>query len=296
MPHSNDDARAPTQEARALPELPCAAVTGGPTSLSDLRRAVIADVHARQRSERAEVDGALQAALGRAADELGGLVEPESVRYWLLGAHYGSPLALAPRTEPDGAVRDDALAESERQLTYLYATKQRLAAIPSDRIVPVQTAPAEGLARLADALPEALADDLDTPRALAEVQSFAVAVNALCDAAARKKGRINASALAEAEAGFALIEARLGLVGEAPAPLLRRVRDRRARARGLDLARVEQLIGERARARAQKDFAAADALQQRLLSLGVSLVDAVDGTTAWTLRDAPDEGEAGEPG
>ena len=153
-------------------------------------------------------------------------------------------------------------------------------------MVPVQTAPAEGLARLADALPEALEDGLDTRRALAEVQAFAVAVNALCDTAGRKKGRINASALAEAEAGFAIIEALLGLVGEEPAPLLRRVRDRRARARGLELAQVEQLIGERARARAQKDFAAADALQQRLLALGVSLIDAADGTTSWTLRDA----------
>jgi len=48
---------------------------------------------------------------------------------------------------------------------------------------------------------------------------------------------------------------------------------------------VEQLLEERQRARAEKDFATADALRARLLAAGIAVEDTPDGPL-WTLKDA----------
>jgi cysteinyl-tRNA synthetase len=47
---------------------------------------------------------------------------------------------------------------------------------------------------------------------------------------------------------------------------------------------VDELIAERAQARARRDFAAADAVRARLLTAGVLVEDTRDGAT-WTLKD-----------
>jgi cysteinyl-tRNA synthetase len=48
---------------------------------------------------------------------------------------------------------------------------------------------------------------------------------------------------------------------------------------------VDQLLAERAQARAQKDFAAAGAVRARLLVAGIAIEDTPDGPV-WTLKDA----------
>jgi cysteinyl-tRNA synthetase len=131
-------------------------------------------------------------------------------------------------------------------------------------------------------LRSALEDDLDTPRALDVLSTFLAAANALCDAAMAKQGRVNASAVEAAEAGLDAIEALLGLGTTPPDALLVRIRDRRARARALDVGRVQQRIAQRAARRAERDFEAADQIQAELHALGVRLHDGPDGTS-WSL-------------
>jgi len=47
---------------------------------------------------------------------------------------------------------------------------------------------------------------------------------------------------------------------------------------------VDDLLAQRADARAHRDFAAADAIRDRLLAAGVVVEDTRDGAT-WTLKD-----------
>jgi cysteinyl-tRNA synthetase len=63
-----------------------------------------------------------------------------------------------------------------------------------------------------------------------------------------------------------------------------RIRTRRIQLRGLDPARVEARVLDRSAARADKDFARADAIRAELAQQGVELQDVPgDGTTTWRV-------------
>jgi cysteinyl-tRNA synthetase len=278
-----------TQATRTLargeaPAPACADTSGGPAQLGELRHAVISDVLQRLLpAHKVQASGALAASLNRLSrDDLRDACEPEALRFFLLTAHYRAPLPLTPDREPVAGVEYPQLDDSERRLAYLYAAKRRFLELPPERIIAVQTAPASSLATLPDALTQALENDLDTPLALAEVQEFAIAINALCDAALRKKGHVNASAVESVQAGLSTIAGLLGIGGETPSAFLLRVRNRRARRLGIDVAAVDATVARRSAARLAKDFVTGDRLQAELLARGISLLDGVQGTS-WTL-------------
>ncbi|QFR31865.1 cysteine--tRNA ligase [Ancylobacter sp. TS-1] len=110
--------------------------------------------------------------------------------------------------------------------------------------------------RPAPAVLEALADDLNTPKAIAEM-------HALKDHAGKK-----------ALAGT------LAFLGFAPGPL-RDWQASRAPALALPEAEIEARIHERIEARRNRDWAASDRIRDELLALGVALKDNKDGTTSW---------------
>lgn len=289
MPLSLFDPRTQTLQpfsAGPLPRPLCGPTDGPSPGLGTLRQAVIDDLLRRLSGETpapaTDSDGEdLPTLAAREARALGETYAPSTLRHWALTVHYREPLRL----EGDAGVtpaRYLALDESERSVGYLAATKQRLATLPEARILPVQSAPADALIALPDALEQALEQDLDTPAALSAVASFLAAVNALCDAALRKQGRVNASAVDAARAGLRTVETALGLGTEPPGPLLARLRNLRARRQGVDVAAIDAAVAKRAAARASKDFATADALQSELLEQGITLLDGPSGTT-WTF-------------
>jgi cysteinyl-tRNA synthetase len=203
----------------------------------------------------------------------------EITRYVWLNTQYRAPLGLDDTGEA-GLVA--LLNQAEQQLEYLYATKKRLSELPKERIIEVQTAPALGLTDLPYALGSALDNDLDIALALTHAHAFLKAVNELCDAALRKQGKVNRSAVQAAEEGLSTIKGLLGLGTEDPSRFLRRVRDRRAHARGIDIDQVEAKIQARVKARTNKDFSRADQLQSELTADGIVLLDHARGTE-WTL-------------
>ncbi|MFO0695791.1 MAG: cysteine--tRNA ligase [Polyangiales bacterium] len=209
--------------------------------------------------------------------------EPEAVRYFVMTVHYRSPLALDWELDDAGNVRRfPQFEDAERRVEYLYGTKRRLASLPAERVVDVDTKAPTEIAGFPAALAAALDDDLNMPIALAAIAGFLAAVNELCDGALRKKGKAARSHVEDARRGFEAIEARLGLGAEDPGAVLERIRDRRALARGVSKAMVEERIVARAEARGRKDFAAADAVRDELAALGVELLDGADGTS-WTI-------------
>jgi cysteinyl-tRNA synthetase len=66
--------------------------------------------------------------------------------------------------------------------------------------------------------------------------------------------------------------------------VLRRIRDRRAAAKGLEAAWIEERIAARADARKSRDFEEADRIRQELAARGVELLDGAEGT-GWTIAD-----------
>ena len=172
-------------------------------------------------------------------------VQPgEAVRYALLAAHYRSPLDWSPAI----------LAAARQALDRLYRSME--GEVDEDGEA---EPPAEFL--------EALADDLNTPVALAALHGLAK--------------RINQSAGAEAAGLRARLRAAgacLGLLGHAPAAWFQ------DSAAGLEPAAIEERLAARTAARERGDYAAADAIREQLAAAGV-LIEDTDAGPVWRRAD-----------
>jgi cysteinyl-tRNA synthetase len=173
----------------------------------------------------------------------------ETLRYLLLSAHYRQPLDWS----------ESELDRSKRTLDRLYAVL---------RDASYAFGPFTADERPSEALLDALRDDLNTPVALAEFNSSA---RLLANAQNRED--------AQKAAGILLAGANLlGLLQSAPEEWFGSGVD------DDDAAEIEALIEKRNAARADRDFATADAIRDQLTSMGIMLEDA-GGVTRWRRKD-----------
>jgi cysteinyl-tRNA synthetase len=172
----------------------------------------------------------------------------EVLRFMLLKAHYRQPLDWSP----------SALEQVRRTLDGLYGTLRDLTDIAATRD--------ENLPADFDA---ALADDLNTPEALAALSRLAET--------ARKATNIQDKKAAKG----ALLSAGefLGLLQQDPAAWFQQSTS----ATQIDSAWVERLLDERSNARKCRDFASADRIRDELAAKGVVIEDGPQGAR-WKLE------------
>ncbi|HHN72998.1 MAG TPA: cysteine--tRNA ligase, partial [Thermopetrobacter sp.] len=158
----------------------------------------------------------------------------EALRLNMLRTHYRAPIDWTRK----------GLEESRRVLDKWYRAVGDVApaAAPDEAVV------------------AALCDDLNTPKAIAELHRL------------QREGRA-----AELKASAAL----LGLLPMSGAQWEEATRT--AAAGDIDAAEVERLIAERSAARARRDWATADRIRDELAGRGIVLKDGPEGTT-WEVR------------
>lgn len=170
--------------------------------------------------------------------------DPEVVRFFILRAHYRSPLNYS----------DQHLAEAKNALTRLYMALRDLnsAATAIDWQSPH-----------AGRFKAAMDDDFNTPEALAVLFELANEVN--------KHRRAELAGQLKALAGV------LGLLHRHPDEFLRTTSA--ASDSVYSEARIEAMIRERLEARHAKDYKRADAIRDELKAAGILLEDTPQGTT-----------------
>ncbi|MBU3724809.1 MAG: cysteine--tRNA ligase [Burkholderiaceae bacterium] len=188
--------------------------------------------------------------------------DPEVVRFFILRAHYRSPLNYS-----------DAHLEDARQgLDRLY-TALAGAGITNHCVSTVDVIDMRALAmdfahqpavvRSIIAFSQAMDDDFNTP----------VAIAALFDLATEANKAENAEEKLEIAQLLRRMALSLGLLERSPIDF------QQAGVQALDRSRIEGLIAERAAAKAAKDYARADKIRADLLAQGVLLEDGPGGTT-----------------
>ncbi|WP_336646485.1 cysteine--tRNA ligase [Microbacterium sp. USHLN186] len=192
--------------------------------------------------------------------------DPLVVRYALAAAHYRSSLDLS----------ESSFAEADAALARIRSFLERAARLPAEVAWTAGRSDDDDGEPSAEMLPAAFAtamdDDLGIPQALAVLHETVRAGNSMLDA-----GR-------SADAQFAAMQVRemAGALGIDPlAPEWATDADAGAEASALD-ALVQTMITQRAQARADKDWAAADRIRDAVGAAGITLEDTPDGTH-WSI-------------
>jgi cysteinyl-tRNA synthetase len=171
---------------------------------------------------------------------------PEALRWALLASHYRQPLAWS----------DEVVAAARSALDTLYGALLRAGEVSASTEEP------------SPAFLAALDDDLNTPRANAEL--FALAGRLETGSPAERalaKGQLLAGG---ALTGFLQADPQAWFHGGADPALT---------------ARIEALIAERIAARTAKDWPRADAIRAELTALNVEVMDSADGAS-WKLKES----------
>ena len=166
--------------------------------------------------------------------------DAEVVRFFILRAHYRSPLNYS----------DAHLDDAKSALTRLYTALKQ---------APQNVAPLDWNQPAAKAFKAAMDDDFNTPEALAVLFELATAAN---------RGNVDAAQLLRNLGGV------LGLLQRNSTDFLKAG----AVATGLSEAEIDAMIVARRAARAAKDFAESDRIRDALLAAGIVLEDGAGGT------------------
>ncbi len=201
--------------------------------------------------------------------------EPEVLRLFLLSRHYRSPIDFS------AAGMEDAEKNAKRQYETLARLTAELAlpAPAGGKLAPEARAEFETLAAARN---EALDDDLNTAAALGHANGLFRLAGRILDDKALRKNAGGRELLGDIHKEILALGVVLGLWQQEPAAFLTNLRAGRIARKGIDTARVEQLMETRNQAKAAKDFAAADAVRAELAALGVDVRD-TPGGVVWDI-------------
>ncbi len=201
-------------------------------------------------------------------------VDPEALRFFFLSTHYRHPLGFS----------DKGLADAEQRMEYFYETLRKVDERVAGKDFGKGALHGEP-GRFLTEFESQMDDDFNSAGALGALSGLFAQMNELTDKPPVKDKALVGRTLQALRENVRKVSGVLGLFEDEPAQWLLRRRDRAVKERGLDVAKVEQLIQARNDARKAKNFAEADRVREELKSLGVEIMDTAGGTV-WKVAPA----------
>ena len=196
--------------------------------------------------------------------------DAEVLRFFLLSAHYRSPIDFS-----DQNLKDAELG-MERIYKALAGIDERLAAGVEPAEAAVCPELEEKCAAIAGRFREAMDDDFNTALALGHLFDLVRSINKDLPNASREL-------LSRVKEAVATIASVLGVCDSPPASFLQRIKERKSSEMELPVEEIERLIVERAEARKAKNFKRGDEIRDELLAKNVVLLDSAQGTS-WKVK------------
>jgi cysteinyl-tRNA synthetase len=209
--------------------------------------------------------------------------DPESLRFFILSAHYRSPLDFSDQN------LDEAQAGLERIYACLASMDDILNKTPhSTDIAVIENVSQVGLElqeKIDQFVPrfvEAMDDDFNAAQALGIIFETVRSANRFI-AETKEITPLSLSMIAHVRHLFVEAGNVLGLFVSTPATWLAAIKAAKMGQIGITPEDIMQLIAERAEARAARDFKRSDEIRDLLLAKGIQLLDSPQGTT-WDVK------------
>ena len=219
---------------------------------------------------------------------------PTALRWMLLGTHYRAPINYTQRALEEASDRlyylYQTLVESKDALVDAQAKDAETAGETKAKPKPPTGIAAEGIELAAEttaAVDSALADDLNTPLAIASLSAPLKTLNDLVSTKKGKKAVGRSVALSDLIAAVETTLESVGLPREGGEGLLEELRELTLRRAGLTRDDVDAAVAARAEARAAKDFAESDRIRDEFGAKGVALMDG--GNQVWRPATVVDD-------
>ena len=197
--------------------------------------------------------------------------DPEVVRFFILTAHYRSPIDFS----------DQNLKEAQTGLTRFYEALNSASEVLKQSKVPGENK--DEAKRLEDQFRSAMDDDFNTAQAIGFLFEGVRLINRLMAEKKFLKKPESVSMVNSLRKTILELGDVLGLLGSNPKEWLRKKNLKGLMEIGLTENEVKQLISERLEAKRNKDFERADQIRDDLSRKGIELLDTVEETT-WKVK------------
>ncbi|ESW08987.1 hypothetical protein PHAVU_009G091200 [Phaseolus vulgaris] len=202
------------------------------------------------------------------------IYHPLALRYFLMSAHYRSPVNYS----------NIQLESASDRIFYIYETLYECESFLNqhDQTIRKDSTPPDTLNiidKFHDVFLTSMSDDLHTPVVLAGMSDPLKSINDLLHTRKGKKQKFRIESLAALEKSIGDVLTVLGLMPASYSEVLQQLKEKALKRANLTEEKVLQKIEERAAARIEKEYAKSDAIRKDLAILGITLMDSPNGTT-----------------
>ena len=209
--------------------------------------------------------------------------DPEVVRFFIISAHYRSPIDFSDQN------LEDAKAGLSRFYELLRVADELLEKMPvpdkanCPAIEDSERGVYDRIELLDERFAEAMDDDFNTALAIGHLFDAVRGLNRLITERRFDDCPLSLTVLDDGVKKLRLLGGVLGLLGSEPVTWLENQKSAGLKGGELTAEAIEALIEERKQARADRNFARSDEIRDALAAKGVTLLDSREGTT-WKLK------------